>query len=168
MTDAANNPEILSRLADIELPAPPDWQPLLITGGAIIIALMLIAFTRLYIRHIKKIPADIGTRLDPALAARLQLQQLVHDWQSRTISDREAAYRLTTLLRLGLGLPQLTHACPPHIAADQHAWQDTVRLCSNLRYQETSAIRLTPEIFQRAEQWLIKSSQPGQPDGHGV
>jgi hypothetical protein len=167
MNDAAN-PEILNRLADIELPAPPDWQPLLMASGVIIIALMLIIFTRLYIRHGKTSRTEIDAHLDPALAARLKLQQLIQDWQSQAISDREAAYRLTTLLRLGLDLPQLTPTCPPHIAADQHAWQDTLRLCANLRYQETSALRLTPEIFQRVEQWLVKSYQPSQHNGRGV
>lgn len=157
MNDAAN-PEILSRLADIELPAPPNWQPLLIAGGAIIIALMLIVLTRLYIRHKKKSSSDTGLHLDPALAAHFQLQQLIHDWQSHAINDREAAYRLVTLLRLGLSLPQLTHTCPPHIAADQQAWQETVTLCTHLRYQPASLTPLSLETFQRAEQWLLKTS----------
>ena len=161
MNDAAN-PEILSRLADIELPAPPNWQPLLIAGGAIIIALMLIVLTRLYIRHKKKSSSDTGLHLDPALAAHLQLQQLIHDWQSHAINDREAAYRLVTLLRLGLGLPQLTHTCPPHIAADQQAWQETVALCTHLRYQPAPITPLSLETFQRAGQWLLKTSAHDQ------
>ena len=161
MNDAAN-PEILNHLADIELPAPPDWQPLLIAGGAIIIALMLIVLTRIYIRHRKKSSSDTGSHLDPALAAHLQLQQLIHDWQSHIINDRETAYRLTTLLRLGLRLPQLTSDCPPHITSDQQAWQETVMICTRLRYQQASVTRLSPEIFQYAEQWLLKTSQHDQ------
>ena len=160
MNDAANS-ETLSGLADIELPAPPDWQPLLIAGGVIIIFLMLIVLIRLTIRHRKKSSVDIGAHLDPALAARLQLQQLIHDWQSHTINDREAAYRLVTLLRLGLGLPQLTDTCPPHIAADQQAWQETVALCTHLRYQQAPTTLLSLETFQRAEQWLLKTREHG-------
>ncbi len=159
MNDTANNSEVLSRLADIELPAPPDWQPLLITGGVITIALLLIVFIRLYIQRRKKISAYNNKLSDPALTARLKLQQLINDWQSHTVNDREAAYRLTTLLRLGLGLPQLTPICPPHIAADQRAWQETVSLCTNLRYQKIPGTHLSLEVFQRVEQWLIKFSQ---------
>ena len=162
MNDAVNNAEVLSRLADIELPVPPDWQPLLIVSGVIVVALLLIIFTRLYIRHGAKLSTDTGVHLDPALAAHLQLQQLINDWQSRIINDREAAYRLTTLLRLGLGLPQLTPTCPPHIAADQQAWQETVMICTRLRYQQTPVAQMSLEIFQHAEQWLLKASQHDQ------
>ncbi len=154
-----NHSEILGRLADIELPAPPDWQPLLITGGVIIIVLMLAVLLRLTIRRRKKISAYNNRNSEVTLTARLKLQQLINDWQSHTVNDREAAYRLTTLLRLGLGLPQLTHICPPHIAADQRAWQETVSLCTNLRYQKKPVTHLSLEVFQRVEQWLIKFSQ---------
>ena len=153
-----NHSEILGRLADIELPAPPDWQPLLITGGVIIIVLMLAVLLRLTIRRRKKISAYNSRNSEVTLTARLKLQQLINDWQSHTSSDREAAYRLTTLLRLGLSLPQLTDTCPPHLA-DQQSWQDTVRLCANLRYQKKPVTHLSLEVFQRVEQWLIKFSQ---------
>lgn len=157
-----NHSEILARLADIELPAPPDWQPLLIAGGVVISTLLLITLVWLTTRRRKKISSFPNQNSDPVLTARLKLQQLMHDWQSHTINDREAAYRLVTLLRLGLGLPQLTDICPPHIATDQQAWQAIVRLCASLRYQKTPATPLSLEIFQHAEQWLLKTSAHNQ------
>ena len=172
MTDALHNSEILNRLADIELPAPPDWQPLLTASGTIIIALMLIVLVRLYILRRKKNSIYNNKNSDPALTARLKLQQLIKNWKSHTLTDREAAYQLTTLLRLGLGLPQITPLSPPHLAADQQAWQETVSLCTRLRYHPTSGMQLSLEVFQRAEQWLIKSSQssqqPSQHNSQGI
>ena len=172
MNDALHNSEILNRLADIELPAPPDWQPLLTASSIIIMALMLTVLVRLYILRRKKNSIYNNRNSDPALTARLKLQQLIKDWKSHTLTDREAAYQLTTLLRLGLGLPQLTHICPPYLAADQQAWQETVSLCTSLRYHRISGMQLSLEVFQRAEQWLIKSSQssqqPSQHNSQGV
>ncbi len=160
MDDARDHSQILNRLADIELPAPPDWQPLLITSG-IITACLLAIVTWLYIRRRKTPHADnkVTGYASPALTAQIKLQQLINNWQSHAISEREAAYQLTTLLRLGMNLPQFTPDCPAHLASEQQAWHETAMICTSLRYQKTSTIRLSLEIFQRAEQWLIKTSQ---------
>lgn len=159
MSDA----EILNRLADIELPSPPDWQPLLIAGGAVIGVLILTALIYIYIQRREKTRSDDNARpdpaIDPAIIAQEKLQQLIADWQSCAIDDREAAYRLATLLRLGLALPQITRQRPDTVAADQHIWQETIEMCEQLRYQQMPGRHLSLEILQRAEQWLTNASQ---------
>lgn len=144
----------LAALADIELPAPPDWRPMFVFAA---LALMLAA--GLLIRHLR-------TRRDPArrdavtpvpmessaCTALTRLARLQQQWEAGAIDARTTAYRLATLLRLGLGLPQLLPAAAP-AGLDETEWRTTLTLLQGLRYNQTSPA-LTPEIFARARHWL--------------
>ncbi|MFZ5593640.1 MAG: DUF4381 family protein [Pseudomonadota bacterium] len=147
-----NDTETLSRLADIELPAAPDWQPLVIAAAIITLIVILIA-ARLVWRSRKRGGGDRQT-VTHLVMAQARLEQTHRDWQTGKIDDREAAYRLATLLRLGLGLSQLPHERPAHIPVASSEWREITQLLERLRYQQTSQERLSPEIFQRLGCWL--------------
>ncbi|MEQ6340796.1 MAG: DUF4381 family protein [Gammaproteobacteria bacterium] len=148
-----NDTGTLSRLADIELPAAPDWQPFIIAAAAIVAITAILIAAWLAWRSRKR---RAGNRqpATPLATAQTRLEQTRMEWQAGKMVDREAAYQLATLLRLGLGLPQLTPECPAHFSADQTAWRDTLHLFEQLRYQQAPQVTLTLEVFQRAKNWL--------------
>jgi hypothetical protein len=88
-------------------------------------------------------------------------------WSNGEIDARETAYRLNTLLRLGLNLPQLNHHCPAALADHHHAWQQTHQLFNQLRYQPHTAHVLTSSTFDQVRLWL-SSSQQTQQGEHNV
>ena len=150
-----NGADPLATLADIELPAPPDWRPLIAAVGLLLLfaAWALV----LYIRARKRdsIPAhprppapETGPR-----AALAQLEQLRLEWCSGVLDARTAAYRIGALLRLGLDLPQLLPAAPP-AGLDDEEWRETLQLLQSLRYPQAPAQALPPELFDRAQRWL--------------
>ena len=111
----------LSQLADI-LPPPapggPDWMLIIFVGIiCILAAAVLVWFWKKH--HSQRINL-------PAREARRRLVTLRSAWQSHTISDREAAYRLATLLRLGLALPQLNTQDRPSMVEDDTSWRETL------------------------------------------
>ncbi|MFQ5489026.1 MAG: hypothetical protein ACE5ET_11360, partial [Gammaproteobacteria bacterium] len=89
-------PELLQRLADIEPPPAPDWHPLLLASGVLLLlALLTLAW------HLAHRP------LTPRRAALKRLRHLERRWRQDRCNERETAYRLAAILRLGLGLEQL-------------------------------------------------------------
>jgi hypothetical protein len=151
-----NGAETLAALADIELPAPPDWRPVMLLATA----LLLCAAAALII-HLRSRPRRAAPSSAPAAGSGRQvsgealarLDRLRREWSSGTIDARAAAYRLGTLLRLGLGLPQL-HAAAPPAGLDGKEWLETLALLQALRYAPASTQALTLEIFARAQRWL--------------
>ncbi len=99
----------ISRLADIELPGPPDWQPVLTAlGAAVVLAPAIVWLTWHLWRRVHRRGAA------PAAArAAARLDALRRRWEGGEMDDREASYRLAALLRLGLGLDQLDGTAPP-------------------------------------------------------
>lgn len=151
-----NSADTLNRLADIDLPAAPDWQPWIIAAAMIVLVLALVV-AGWYVRH-HRARGLASTMIARSAMAQQRVEQVRAGWLSGTISDREAAYRLATLLRLGLGLPQLTPDRPP-VAAEQSVWRETIHLFEQLRYQPTARQSLSPEVFQRVEHWLAGRSE---------
>lgn len=147
----------LSRLADIDLPAPPDWQPWLLGAGAVLVltppALWL--GWRLW----RRLTRRRASRIAPRLAAA-QIDGLLHRWREGGIDDREAGYRLAAVLRLGLGMDQLDERCPTALAAYRGQWAETVAALSRLRYRATPAGGLRTDDFLRIKGWLTASSDP--------
>jgi hypothetical protein len=151
-----NGADTLAALADIELPAPPDWRPAIILATALLLcaAGALIIYMRARTRRAAPSPAAAaGTGEAVSRAALAQLERLRRESSSGAIDARAAAYRLGTLLRLGLGLPQL-HAAAPPAGLDGNEWRETLTLLHALRYAPASAQALTPEVFARAQRWL--------------
>jgi len=137
----------LKQLADVLPPPAPGtgaWL-LWLTIPVIIIAVVALFW---FMRKHQSPRGNTSSR-----EARRRLATLRHAWQSKTINDRDAAYRLATLLRLGFGLPQLTpQHCPD--AIDEIAWRETLKELHGLRYRNANPPALSSRCFERAEQWL--------------
>lgn len=142
--------EALQKLADVIPPAAPDDTTWWLGVSAVVVIVATAAAAVLWWR---KWPAR-AVALSPHIAAQTQLQQLRTSWEAKTIGDRDAAYRLAAILRLGLALPQLSDA-PPLAAADDAAlWRETLRQLRELRYTAASAAPMSAAIFDHAHRWL--------------
>ncbi len=144
----------LSQLADI-LPPPapggPDWMLLVLVGIVCIVAAAVLVWLWKK-RHSQRLNL-------PAREARRRLAALRSAWQSHTISDREAAYRLTTLLRLGLALPQLNTQDRPSTVEDDTSWRETLEELHALRYRNQAELSLSSQCFERAASWLAAAQR---------
>ncbi|MCC6303166.1 MAG: DUF4381 family protein [Gammaproteobacteria bacterium] len=151
-----NPTDPLAALADIETPAPPDWAPLIaIAALTLAIAAALLIF---YIRTRGRPRHAAPSTAHEALA---RIEGLQREWEAGETDARTAAYRLATLLRLGLGLPQLRPATPP-AGLDAAEWRETLTFLHGLRYAPAPVSALSPELFARARRWL------GRPDTDGT
>ena len=139
----------LNQLADIVLPTSPPWYDawwwlaVTIFMGA---SALVIGVATLYRRH--------RQQHTPMKEACLRLDGVLGSWQQGKIDQREAAYLLAALLRLGLGLPQLhPEQAPPGI--QDEAWRTVLRKLEKLRYSSSAATAtLTPALFQELRVWL--------------
>jgi hypothetical protein len=157
--------EITQQLADVELPAAPEWQPLIIAMGVVIVAIVL----AVVVIRLRSRGKGSNKVCDAGRDALYQLQLLRQEWQQNEVDDHDAAYRLATLLRLGLGLNQLTDAPPSSLQSEQPQWDEMMRLLTQLRYTpspQPSPPRgrggnvLSDETFAQIEQWLRKGNAP--------
>ncbi len=139
--------QLNAQLAGIELPPQPDWWPLIWTLTAIALAALVLA---LLVRYKRKPSSERS----PAAEATRRLGRLRQAWQTGELESRQAAYQLATLLRLGLGLRQLDHTPPPHLADQRPEWQATLATLEQLRYQPHSEARLTDPLFNQIQGWL--------------
>ena len=144
----------LSQLADI-LPPPapggPDWLLLIVAGIICILAAAVLVWFWMK-HHSQRIKL-------PAQEAQRRLAALRSAWQSRTLGDREAAYRLATLLRLGLTLPQLNIQGRPSMVDDDNSWRETLELLHALRYRDQTELSLTSQSFEHAARWLAAAQR---------
>lgn len=151
--DKAQLEQLTQQLAGIELPPQPNWWPLIWTVlGVIFVALMI----ALLIWRKKK----AVTHKTLADEAPQRLKQIQQQWQSGELDQRNSAYQLATLLRLGLGLKQLDHNTPAQLADHQIEWQATIQRLQQLRYQADSDARLDEEVFATIAAWLKQGRQP--------
>ncbi len=145
--------QITQQLAGLELPPAPDWQPLIIATLVVLIALLL-AVALIYLRSRRQQPGHID---DQSREALHQLHLLQQQWLQQSIDDHDAAYRLATLLRLGLGLNQLTNTAPPALIEQQQRWQQLQQQLIQLRYTPAeSRPPLSADLFTQVETWLIQ------------
>jgi hypothetical protein len=144
----------LSQLADI-LPPPapsgPDWILLLVVAVVCLIAVAALLW------FVKK--HYLRSSGSPAREALRRLAALRAAWQARTISDREAAYRLAALLRLGLALPQLAPQLRPAAVDNEQWWHETLAQLNALRYRDHAPSTLPSHCFDRAERWLAAAQR---------
>jgi len=153
-----NNAELLNNIADIELPAPPNWQPSILL--AIIIIFLLLFLLLLVLQQRSKSIRNENTALE-------QLMQIQHNWKSKTTNNRDTAYQLATLLRLGLKLDQLdADTCPNVIFAHQVNWHDTVTQLKKLRYEKHQKVTLKNHTFDNIKNWLLLEKQHNEQLAH--
>jgi Domain of unknown function (DUF4381) len=149
--------EWLTKLADIEMPAPPDWHPVTVSGAIAVAVIGLLAAIAFYMYRRKRLR---GGKISRPAVALGKLEQLVTQWQDGKVTERETAYRLATILRLGLGLRQLDRHCPAAIANDKQQWLETITMLNRQRYQVASNDHLSAEVFERARAWLRQTTMP--------
>ncbi len=148
---------VTQQLADVELPPAPDWQPLIVAAIVVVIALLL-AVAVIYLHSRRK---HSGNGSDATREALHQLQQLQLEWQQQKVDDHDAAYRLATLLRLGLELNQLSETPPPSLTDQKTQWQMLLQQLAQLRYTATNSHQpLTTDAFSQVEQWLKQAHTP--------
>jgi len=156
-----NEAELLNKMADIELPAPPEWEPIIIAVSVTLLIVLAAAFIiRKNTRRNRKQDASLPVNIRHSNSV---LEELEGQWSKGHITDREASYQLSTLLRLGLGLPQLSADCPADIASDAITWNKTIQLFNQLRYRKITATKLTVEDFNNVKKWLMRTASDGQP-----
>ncbi len=156
---AINNAAFFERMADVELPGEPTlWWPLLMLAAVTLVVVALISL--IYRHRNKKHRAPPSNTTQQALARLATVEQR---WLKGEIDARETAYQLSTLLRLGLRLAQLTAHSPQQLHTQQAAWQQTMTLLSRLRYQPQPADKIEQSIFLMLRQWL--STPPLEPTG---
>lgn len=144
----------LSQLADILPPPPPSGLDWILLG----IVCLLVAVGSLWFlkkRLSRKAPS-------PARQAQRRIKALSTAWQAHKLSDREAAYRLATLLRMGLTLPQLSAHVRPNAVEDDVTWRETLKQLHALRYQDHPNSSLSNQYFERAERWLAAAQKQGR------
>ncbi len=153
-------PELLPYLADIQPPpAPPlpSWSNL--GAGLLLLALGATALFSL-------IAVMRRRRHSPARQALRRLRTLEREWRQGACPPRQAAYRLATLLRLGLGQDVL-HAprqdsadhSDPGSAAQASEWRTLLARLDELRYAPRPREPLTPALFQAARR-LLRTRSP--------
>jgi hypothetical protein len=126
-------------------------------GGAtpLLLAALLLAIPAgclaWYRRRLRRPPSPIPAP-PPAREATQRLAGLRTEWETGATSEREAAYRLCTLLRNGLALRALDPEAPP-AGLDIDAWREWLAALSRARYQ-TGGASLTTARFDTARAWL--------------
>ena len=95
----------------------------------------------------------------PAREAQRRIKALSTAWQTHKLSDREAAYRLATLLRLGLALPQLNTQVPPSMVEDHTSWRETLEQLHALRYRDEAGLSLSSQCFEYTARWLAAAQR---------
>ena len=152
MDSAFDLQTLTTQLADVEPPGPPQWWPWYVL--AVLALALMVTIAQLVWRAYRR--ATLRS-LSADAAALEKLQRLRAQWQGGQLNDRQVAFRLATLLRLGLGLTQLTSIKPPMLDGDVQHWQATVALLARLRYQPQPADRLSEEFFQQIQHWLCQA-----------
>ena len=151
------NPELLQqRMADIIVPVPAG--PTLQDAGILILLVVLLSWAAWRIRRGRRQPRQTqatATGWDDALQ---QLELVRQDWQGGQINHREAAFRLATVLRLGLHLAQLPSQ-PPAAVMDKTQWHNTMATLNALRYPSQLSQPLTDECFIGVRQILLQAGK---------
>jgi len=139
--------QLSQQLAGIELPPEANWWPLIWTVTGLVITLTIIGLI-IWKKN------QVHSSKNLADQAPQRLKQIQQQWQSGELDQRNTAYQLATLLRLGLGLKQLDQHTPAQLADQQIEWQATIQRLQMLRYQADSRARLDEETFTIIQGWL--------------
>lgn len=142
----------LQQLADVLPPPAPDGYWML--PVIVLVIALAAAGVWWWTRRRRTAGSDA-----PACEARRRLRELRSAWQAQAVPDREAAYRLATLLRLGLRLPQLSTELRPTMISDPSAWERTLAELHVLRYRHAVGSALSIQCFDHADEWLAAAQR---------
>lgn len=142
--------DFLAQLADIELPPAPSWAEFWLICTVIAAGLVILLGIAFFVRHrSKRLP------LSYAIVAQEKLADLFEQWKARQLPERDIAYHLGTVLRLGLGLTQLCNECRPSMRIiTEEEWLRVLQILNELRYKPHSGEQLTEEVFSTMKIWL--------------
>jgi len=135
-------------LADIELPNEPNWYSEITL--AVIVSSLVLIFIVWRIRQRKFLPQTKPETMN----AEQVLNDIIDKHQSANMTQREAAFRIATVLRLSLKLPQLTLQAPEILKNEHALWRTTIQQLEQLRYQHNCDTRLSPELTQQVRRWV--------------
>jgi len=138
----------LNILADIELPNEPSWYSEIIL---VIIASSLLLSLIVW-RIMKRKPLR-QTQFE-TISPEQVFNDIIAQHQSTKINQREAAFRIATVLRLSLNMPQLTLQAPDILQHEQTLWRKTIQQLEQLRYQHNGDAPLSPELTQQVRRWI--------------
>ncbi|VAW87022.1 hypothetical protein MNBD_GAMMA16-590 [hydrothermal vent metagenome] len=136
-------------LADIEFPNEPSWYSEIIL--AVIASSLLLS---LIVWRIMKRKPLRQTQLE-TISSEQVLNDIIAQYQSTRINQREAAFRIATVLRLSLKLPQLTLQAPDILQHEHALWRETIQQLEQLRYQHNCDALLSPELTQQVRRWIV-------------
>lgn len=140
--------EILGRLADIEMPPLPSWTEFWLVCAVVAVSLAMITGLAVYFyQRYQRSPPPI------CVTAQEKLMSLFEHWKTQQLSEREVAFRLATLLRLGLGQTQLRE-CPQGNVIKQDDWLRIMRVLNEVRYTQRATMQLSEDIFHIVGIWL--------------
>lgn len=143
-----NEDRALATLADIILPPPPDWHSFwLITAIMLAVLALVIAALYFYVRK-----SRLRQRAAPSSPLN-ELATLEKQWRDGVLPTRETAYRLATLLRVGMGIPQLTRHPPLAFASQDSRWETLIRALEHIRYAPHNSTFDT-QWFDWTREWL--------------
>jgi len=135
-------------LADIELPNEPSWySEIILVVIASGLLLLLIAWRIMKRKPLRQIQLET---INPEQV----FNDILAQHQSTKINQREAAFRIATVLRLSLKLPQLTLQAPEILQHEQTLWHQTIQQLEQLRYQHNCDAPLSPELTQQVRRWI--------------
>ncbi len=143
---------ITRELADIDLPAAPDWGPLYLVI-ALLLAVTILA-TALQLRHRRRqlTPHTVGDEGRHHALARLA--ELESNWRNHSCDPQTLGFRLATTLRLGLKLNRLDPE-PPLATIDKAAWQQLYQRLYQLRYgYPADAGLIDQELFEQIGRYI--------------
>lgn len=148
-----NDDHGLATLADIVLPPSPDWQPMWLTMTfALVVTALMIASFWVYQRSRKMTNHGIPPTPLHTLA------KIEQQWHAGSLTPRETAYRLATVLRLGMGMPQLTCHPPASLADQQSRWETLIHELDRIRYAPLTS-PLDEQWFEWVREWLRTTEQ---------
>lgn len=140
MNDAARLETLVNTIADIQLPGPPNWQPVFFIMILIALIPVLIGLYRLKNKSREKNSAVAD------ISVLAQLYRLEQDWIADIVTQRSCAYQLATLLRQGLQLSQLDYEPPLRAQQNPQQWQEMLLHLDQCRYPENSPVKLDTYI----------------------
>jgi hypothetical protein len=163
VTVAIGDSAALATLADIELPAPPEWRPWILLGIALLVLAATLAGIRFAARATGRSAGSPLAADPPHIQALARLAALELSWAAGAVDDREAGFRLCAVLRHGFGLAQVDAARPPG-DVDSDDWRRFVDRLRRLRYRPEGG-PLPPALFEQARAWLAASTSPPETPG---
>jgi len=134
---------MLENIADIQLPDPPDWSPII---SLVTITLLILVF--LVIIYFSK--RRIKPTYNPINKTFLtRLEEIEQAWKTDAQLQRDCAYELAGLLQQALATNELKLIVPPALSntvAEQH-WATLVKWLNTYRYAPVNNEPVNQAIF---------------------